>query len=1024
MNPVVLEMMSVYSGDPFDFYSIEDDPELVHGSSYEAQGASAQGPGGRTAEASSNGIGSGRYRKGEGSKPYQHGISGFLDRVDYFKKSGVTNQKELAKLCGCVKRGRNGNPILDKDGQEIGNTTEFRIKYQTELHAWKKERAARAQAMLDKGMTKKAVAQALGIRDSTLASWLNPKSLERVNKAQEIADFLENQVKEKKMIEVGSGVEREFNCSSTKWREALSMLQGKGYQVLGGRVPQATNPGQKTTLSVLAMPDEKWSDIYNHPEKIQSISDYIVREGPNGKDVVQKKWQYPAAMDSSRLMIRYADDLDENGHKGVERDGTIEIRRNVPDLDLKGSHYAQVRIMVDMPDGSKKYLKGMAHYSDHMPDGVDVIFNTNKSSEKGMDKVLKDIKKDPNNPFGALLKENGGQYTYEDPKTGEQKLGLINKTRHEGDWEEWNRSLPSQFLAKQPMALINKQLGLAIEEKKAEYADILKLTNPTVKKALLMDFADGCDADAVHMQAASLPRQRYQVILPVPTLGDDEVYAPNFKDGETIALIRFPHQGIFEIPILKVNNRNPQGREMMGENPMDAIGLNKKNADILSGADFDGDTVMCVPCNDPKYSDTKIINRPPLEGLENFDPKIEYAADHEETRIEKVRKKDRYGNYEFDNDGKPVYEEKEVTHYFDKNGHEFKPMTRTGFEMGNVSNLMMDMTLKGADDADKAMVQRHAQVVIDAEKHHLDWKRSERENHILEMKKKYQERFDDEDGKVHYGASTLITRAKSPTQVVKPTGTPHIDPATGKLVYNESQLEPQVYKDKKTGKEKVRMEDVYLLDKTFNKGGNAFDLVYDKNNPKEIAYAQYSNMLKSMANEARKEYLATGDIAFNKQAEETYRVEANRLLSELMLSELNAPREKMAQLYAQATKLALMRDNPDMTKKELAKAANNALAEGRVRFGASRHKIDISPKEWEAIQSGAINKTNLTKILKYADSDKVRQYATPKDTVHLTAGQQARILAALESGRSAALLAEQYNVSVSTINKLRKNNEE
>ena len=1022
MDPVVLEMMSVYSGDPYDLYSIEHDVELVHGSSYEAQGMSARGAGGRTAEASSNGIGSGRYRKGEGAKPYQHGISGFLDRVDYFKKSGIKKETDLAKACGCIKKDRKGNPLLDKNGETIGNTTEFRIKYQTELHAWKKDRAAKAQAMLDKGMTKKAVAQEFGIRDSTLTSWLNPKSLERVNKAQEVADFLEKQVNEKKMIEVGSSVEREFNCSPTKWREALQILTGKGYQVLGGRVPQATNPGRKTTLSVLATPDEKWSDIYNHPEKIQSIKDYIVREGPDGKDVIQKKWQYPAAMDSSRLMIRYKDDLDENGHTGIERDGTIEIRRNVPDLDLKGSHYAQVRIMVN-EDGEKKYLKGMAHYSDHMPDGIDVIFNTNKTRDRAGN-VLKKIKKDPNNPFGALLKEKGGQYTYTDPETGETKLGLINKTRHEGDWEEWNRSLPSQFLAKQPMALINKQLGLAIEDKKAEYADILKITNPTVKKSLLIDFADGCDADAVQMQAASLPRQRYQVILPVPTLSDNEVYAPNFKDGETLALIRFPHQGIFEIPILKVNNRNPQGREMMGENPMDAIGLNKKNADILSGADFDGDTVMCVPCNDPKYSDTRIMNRPPLAGLDDFDPKIEYAAHHEEKRIEKVRKKDRYGNYEYDDNGKPVYEEKEVTHCFDKNGHEFKLMTRTGFEMGNVSNLMMDMTLKGADDDDLAMVARHAQVVIDAEKHHLDWKRSERENHILEMKKKYQERFDDEDGKVHYGASTLITRAKSPTQVVKPTGVPHIDPETGKLVYNEKQLEPQIYKDKKTGKEKVRMEDANLLDTVFDKGGNALDLVYDRNNPKEIAYARYSNMLKAMANEARKEYLATGDIDFNKQAEAQYHEESKRLLSELMISEMNAPREKMAQLYAQAIKLSLMRDNPDMTKKELAKAANNALAEGRVRFGASRHKIDISPKEWEAIQAGAINKTNLSKILKYADSDKVRQYATPKDTVSLTTGQKARILAALNSGRSAALLAEQYNVSVSTINKLRKNEEE
>lgn len=991
MNPVILEMLSLYSGDPYDLYAIDECEDLEH--AYEAQGASARGPGGRTAEESSNGIGSGRFRKGSGNKPYQHGIGDFLERVDFYKKSGVTNQKELATLCGCK------------------NTTDFRIEYQKALHTWKKERAVQAQKMLDSGMTKKAVAAELGIRDSTLNSWLNPKSLERVHKSEVMANFLEEQVKEKKMIDLGSGVEKELNISKTKLAEAMSTLKDRGYQIFYGRVPQATNPGKKTSLTVLATPDQKWSDVYNHPELIQSVKDYIVRVGEDGKESIQKKWKYPASLDSSRLMIRYADDLDTFGHKGIERDGTIEIRRNVPDLDLKGSHYAQVRILVD----GNKYLKGMAHYSDHMPDGIDVIFNTNKTRDM---EVLKKIKKDPDNPFGALLRDKGGQYTYKDPKTREEKLGLINKTRQEGDWEEWKDSLPSQFLAKQPMALINKQLGLAIEDKKAEYADILKMTNPTVKKSLLIDFADGCDSDAVHMQAASLPRQKYQVILPVPTLKDDEVYAPNFKDGETIALIRFPNQGIFEIPILKVNNRNAQGRELIGENPIDAVGLNKKNADILSGADFDGDTVMCVPCNDPKYGDTKIQNRPPLEGLEDFDPKVEYRADKVESRLEKVRKKDRYGKTIYGDDGKPVYEEVMVDHYF-RNGKEFKPMTRTGFEMGNVSNLMMDMTLKGADDADKAMVARHAQVVIDAEKHHLDWKQSELDNHIREMKKKYQERIDDEDGTVHYGASTLITRAKSPTQVVKPTGTPHIDPVTGKLVYTEKQMQPQTYRDPKTGKERIRMEDVDLL----TTKESAFDLVYDRNNPKEVAYAKYSNALRAMANEARKEYLATGDIKFNKQAEEKYHDESERLLSELMISELNAPRERMAQLYSRGIVLAKQRDNPDITKKELKKAADTALAEGRVRFGASRHKIDITPREWEAIQSGAINKTNLEKILKYADPDKVRQYATPRDSVRLTAGQIGRIKAALASGRSAALLAEQYNVSVSTINQLRKDEE-
>lgn len=978
LNPVLLEMATLYTGDPFDFLMEDDDD---HSLMHYGVGPDDNPPG----------RGSGRYEKGSGEEPYQHGIGSFLERVDFYKNvKHVTNQKELAQLCGCK------------------NTTDFRLEYTKALHAWKQERAAKAQAMINSGKSKKAVAEHFGIRESTLSSWLNPKSLERVSAAQKTADFLEDQVKQKGMIEVGAGVEKELGVPRTKFSEALSLLESKGYNVFGGRVPQATNPGKKTTITVLATPDGKWSDVYNHPEKIQSVKDYICREGDDGEDVFEKKWQYPSSMDSKRLLIRYADDVAPDGHTGLEKDGTIEIRRNVPDLSLNGSHYAQVRIMVD----NSKYLKGMALYSDHIPDGYDVVFNTNKSREKNdMNSVLKDIKKDPDNPFGALLRNEGGQYTYTD-ENGNRQLGLINKTRHEGDWEDWKDSLPSQFLAKQPMALIEKQLGKALEEKKSELADIMSLTNPTLKKSLLNDFAEGCDHDAVHMSAAALPRQKYQVILPIPTLADNEVYAPNFHDGETIACVRFPHGGLFEIAILKVNNRNPQGQELIGKNPIDAIGLNKKNADRLSGADFDGDTVMCIPCNDPRYSDTRIQDMPPLPGLEGFDSK-QYQFDYKESRMERVKKKD------------GTYEMKEVTHYF-RDGQEFKPMTRTGLEMGNVSNLIMDMTLKGAGPDDLAAAVRHSMVVIDAEKHHLDWKQSEIDNHIRELKKKYQERIDDEDGSVHYGASTLITRAKSPTQVIKPTGSPHIDPETGRLYYTDKQLEPQTYTDK-DGKTKIRMEDVALLDTK----KSAFELVstYDPKHPdktfilspKEAAYAQYSDTLRAMANEARKEIISTGDIQFNREAEKQYHEEAEHLLSELMIAELNAPRERMAQLYARGVVLAKKRDNPDMTKKEIKKASQEALANGRLRFGASRHKIDITPKEWEAIQSGAINKTKLTGLLQYADPDKVREYATPHQGVALTSGQQSRLKNLLKNPNvSVESIAETMHISISTVHKYQK----
>ena len=116
-------------------------------------------------------------------------------------------------------------------------------------------------------------------------------------------------------------------------------------------------------------------------------------------------FRFPESLDSSRLAIRYSED------GGSDKDGVIEIRRGVKDLDLGDSHYAQVRILVD----GDHYLKGMAMYSDDLPEGTDILFNTNKSKDTPVDKVLKEVKRNADgsinqeNPFGSLIKENGGQ---------------------------------------------------------------------------------------------------------------------------------------------------------------------------------------------------------------------------------------------------------------------------------------------------------------------------------------------------------------------------------------------------------------------------------------------------------------------------------------------------------------------------------------------------------------------------------------------------------------------------------------
>ena len=91
------------------------------------------------------------------------------------------------------------------------------------------------------------------------------------------------------------------------------------------------------------------------------------------------------------------------------------------------------------------------------------------------------------------------------------------------------------------------------------------------------------------------------------------------------------------------------------------------------------------------------------------------------------------------------------------------------------------------------MTVLYSMVVIDAEKHKLDYKQSEIDNNISSLKKKYQGTYDKE-GRYREGAATLISRAKSQEPRLKVTGSPKIntkdkawyDPTRpeGALLYN------------------------------------------------------------------------------------------------------------------------------------------------------------------------------------------------------------------------------------------------
>lgn len=973
---------------------------------------------------------SGRYPWGSGDEPYQHS-GDFVSRVHELRKEGM-NDTDIAKYFSM-------------------STTDFRNEYKAAKNERRTLMIQQAKGLKEKGYSNYKIAEIMNLpRESSVRSLLDPNAEARMLEAKKTYEFLKEQISNQKMVDVGEGVERDLNISRGKLDEAIYMMKMEGYEVYDRYIDNQTNPGKQLTVKTICKPGTTYEEFIKTPlNEIGTVTDFTSQD--DGQSFKPKN-VYPKSMSSDRLQIRYAED------GGTEKDGIIELRRGVEDLSLGNDVYAQVRILVD----NNRYLKGVAVYSDNMPDGVDVVFNTNKTKDVSKMDVLKKCKTtkdengntiiDPDNPFGSSIKEieKGGQHYYKD-KDGNDQLSLINKRASEGDWKEWSNNLPSQFLSKQPRPLAKKQLQLAIDGKMDEFNEICALTNPTVKKELLKSFAEDCDSAAVHLKAAALPRQQYHVIIPINSLKDTEVYAPNYKDGEKVCLIRYPHGGTFEIPELTVNNKNVTANKLLGKNIVDAVGINAKVAERLSGADFDGDTVMVIPVNDK----VRIKSTPALEGLKGFDPKLAYAT-------------------------------KEVNgKYCRDDGTEVKIMRNTQNEMGRISNLITDMTLLGATNDELARAVRHSMVVIDAEKHKLDYKRSEIENDILSLKNKYQKTVDEETGAVRGGASTIISRAKSQESVLKRQGTPKInikgskdyDPSKpeGSLIYkladDKNLYKPDTIKDPNNPKKTIgyRLADgkkvtfdpndkdaygyykpvlkkdeatgeVYYTNKTgelkyktvtktqkstkMAETDDAYSLVSKENNPMEQLYANYANKMKSLANEARKEYATTGEIEYSPSANNTYKNEVNSLLTRLNDAAKNQTRERRAQLLAGSQVNAKIKNNPDMTKEEIKKFKQQATERARAKVGAKRNLIEISDREWEAIQAGAISKTKLKDILKYSDMESVRSKAMPRKTTTLSNAQVNRIQSMMNSGRyTTQEIATALGVSVSTINNYTKGKE-
>jgi transcriptional regulator/DNA-binding transcriptional regulator YiaG len=859
---------------------------------------------------------SGRYPWGSGGENGSERNRTFLGMVDDMKKQGLSDT-EIARGLGMT-------------------TTEFRAVRSIAKNEERQAKIIQAQKLKDKGYSNVAIGEKMGIPESSVRALLAPGQKDKVDVLEATANMLKAEVDAKGLIDVGSGVEHHLptGVSSTKLATAVALLKEQGYEVHKVKVEQL-GTGQQTERKVLAPPGTTQKDVWQNRHNIQLINHFTEDGGRTFLGL-----QPPLSVSSKRIGVRYAED------GGADADGVIYVRPGVGDLSLGKSRYAQVRIAVD----GTHYLKGMAMYKDDLPPGVDLVFNTNKKNTGNKLDAMKAMKDDPDNPFGSVVR----QIIRKDSDGKDRVVSAMNIVNEEGDWESWSRTLSSQFLSKQSPSLAKTQLDMAYERKKSEFDEIMSLTNPSVRKKLLDSFADDADASAVHLKAAALPRQANHVILPVNSLKPNEIYAPNYRNGERVVLVRHPHGGIFEIPELFVNNRHPEAKKLLG-NARDAVGINSKVAQKLSGADFDGDHVLVIPNNSKK-----VKTKPSLAGLKNFDP-MKYKIP-DDSPIPRMTPKQK------------------------------------AFEMGDISNLITDMTIRGANDDELARAVRHSMVVIDAEKHGLNWKQSAIDNGIPQLKEKYQ-------GKANAGASTLISRASSRKDVPQRKQGYRVDPDTGKKIYEYTGA---TYVNRK-GKTVLKTQRSTKLAETDDAHTLSSGRIIEK------VYADHSNKLKALANQARKSSVHTKTIPYSPSAKTAYAKQVDSLDAKLRIALRNAPLERQAQTLANHVVAQKRQANPGMDAAELKKIKNQALTEARIRTGAKKQRIVITDDEWEAIQAGAISSNKLNQILNNADLDRVKQLATPKTNLLMTTTKIERARAMAEAGFTQAEIADQLGVSLSTL---------
>lgn len=963
---------------------------------------------------------SGRYPWGSGDDPYQH-EGGIRGAYKMLVNSGWT-EKEIAD-----EWGMSINELRDR--KAIERQTSRNLKREKVLE------------LSNKGMSNSEIARELNTNESSIRSLLDPIKHENNNRALATAEMLKKEIDKNGMTDIGQGMANRLGITETALKTAVRYLEIEGYQPYNIPISQ-NGTAKKTQMKVLAPPDMSWPDAVKNKDKVNIVNDPYTEDGGR----TWENLEHPMPISAKRIYVRHK----EEG--GKDKDGLIEIRRGVEDLDIGHHGYAQVRIAVTQNEDPKSYkagtnyMKGVAVYSDDIPKGYDVIYNSNKSVDDPFDKVFKPFSKnekgeiDWDNPFGATIKSNQyddegnlirevGQKHYID-KNGKKRLSSINIVNEAGDWANWSKRLSSQFLSKQSPQLAEKQLQLAYDSRKRELDDIMALENPEIKMKLLDSFAEDCDAAAVHLKASPLPKQQSYVIMPVLSLKDNECYAPNFKNGEIISLVRHPHGGIFEIPTLVVNNNNREAQKIMGKNPPDAIGININVASQLSGADFDGDTVIALP--NPNKS--VIRSRPGLEGLKDFETKM----------------------FKKPEDAIPTGPKKM------DDGRTGDGFNRTR-EMGRVSNLITDMTLAGAKDEELVRAVKHSMVVVDADKHNLDWKASEREFNIAELRARYQP---------NGGTGTLISSAKSELSVPeradfrtsminKKTGEinwsytnrfiKEIDPVTKKYRVPDEKfmnglrdrLESEgIQIDKvnkfsiKTTPSNERVTQIVSDYATEFKKANGYSFTPATKQSTKMAeakdayelssgtvmeskYAEYANKMKALANESRKLRVNLKNTQYDKEAKEKYAPEVSSIMAKINEAMKRKPLERKVQSMADVKIALLMQEHPNFDKQDRKKHRARIVKELRQRMGTQKTRPVLTPSEWDAVKAGALTSTTINKLFSLMDVDVVREYATPRNyESKLSKGEisYAKSLIARDQYTTADI-ASLLGVSVSTLNR-------